>query len=245
MARRRPAHSLRGRSTESARIGLLAGWLLWRVRARDYGVPGIRQAEAGDTRADEMEQAVFARACEERHWNGPALFRSAYAVAAARLGEPQGITARQFLRWRQPNPPCPGPSRQRVLEEMFGLPLERLGFTVPPHRRRPAAGPPAPAVPWFSVLGPVRIRRDGSQPVAVRPQERAMLCALLLRRGRTATLGELIDAVWGESSPARQGRVACQSPGFVETFLCSQLLGEAGPVVVFVVNRAFPATHAV
>ncbi|MGW7694446.1 BTAD domain-containing putative transcriptional regulator [Streptomyces asiaticus] len=84
---------------------------------------------------------------------------------------------------------------------MFGLPLERLGFTVPPHRRRPAAGPPAPAVPWFSVLGPVRIRRDGSQPVAVRPQERAMLCALLLRRGRMATLGELIDAVWGESSP--------------------------------------------
>jgi transposase len=39
--------------------------------------------------------------------------------------------------------------------------------------------------------------------------------------------------------------VWCQSPGFVETFLCSQLLGEAGPVVVFVVDRALPAAHAV
>ncbi|MFE7836986.1 SDR family oxidoreductase [Streptomyces sp. NPDC057474] len=37
----------------------------------------------------------------------------------------------------------------------------------------------------------------------------------------------------------------CQSPRTVETFLCSQLLGEAGPVVVFVVDRALPMAHAV
>jgi hypothetical protein len=41
------------------------------------------------------------------------------------------------------------------------------------------------------------------------------------------------------------GTRKCQSPGFVETFLCSQLPGEAGPVVVFVVDRALPAAHAV
>ncbi|NMI54260.1 tetratricopeptide repeat protein [Streptomyces sp. RLA2-12] len=37
----------------------------------------------------------------------------------------------------------------------------------------------------------------------------------------------------------------CQSPRIVETFLCSQPLAEAGPVVVFVVDRALEPTHAV
>lgn len=37
----------------------------------------------------------------------------------------------------------------------------------------------------------------------------------------------------------------CQSPRSVETFLCSQFLGEAGLVAVFVVDRAFEAAHAV
>ncbi|MFF7976734.1 hypothetical protein [Streptomyces sp. NPDC007905] len=37
----------------------------------------------------------------------------------------------------------------------------------------------------------------------------------------------------------------CQSPPNVETFLCSQLRGEAGSVVVFVVVRALEAAHAV
>ncbi|WP_413803698.1 BTAD domain-containing putative transcriptional regulator [Streptomyces iranensis] len=35
------------------------------------------------------------------------------------------------------------------------------------------------------------------------PQERAVLCALLLRQGKTVTRDELVDAVWGEHSPPR------------------------------------------
>jgi hypothetical protein len=37
----------------------------------------------------------------------------------------------------------------------------------------------------------------------------------------------------------------CQSPPNVETFLCDQPLGEACSVVVFVVDRALEAAHAV
>ncbi|MGY0017809.1 BTAD domain-containing putative transcriptional regulator [Streptomyces sp. cg35] len=53
----------------------------------------------------------------------------------------------------------------------------------------------------FSVLGPVRAWRGGEPLATGSPQQRALLAALLLREGRTATAGELIDAVWGEESP--------------------------------------------
>ncbi|MFI1094576.1 BTAD domain-containing putative transcriptional regulator [Streptomyces sp. NPDC020917] len=53
----------------------------------------------------------------------------------------------------------------------------------------------------FAVLGPVRAWRD-EEPIGTgAPQQRALLAALLLRGGRTATASELLDAVWGESPP--------------------------------------------
>lgn len=154
-----------------------------------------------------MRGTAFSRACEERRWARPAVFLMVYATVATRLGEPQEVTARQFHRWRQPGPPCPQPSAQRVLEEMFGTRLHRLGFDVPEHRRRDTAAPPAgaaeppPAALRFAVLGPVRVRRGEETLAAGRPQERALLCALLLRRGHTATAQELMDAVWGGKPP--------------------------------------------
>ncbi|MFJ1586230.1 BTAD domain-containing putative transcriptional regulator [Streptomyces sp. NPDC088197] len=53
----------------------------------------------------------------------------------------------------------------------------------------------------FAVLGPVRAWRDDEPIVTGAPQQRALLAALLLRGGRTATASELLDAVWGESPP--------------------------------------------
>ncbi|OON72258.1 tetratricopeptide repeat protein [Streptomyces tsukubensis] len=55
----------------------------------------------------------------------------------------------------------------------------------------------------FGVLGPVRAWRDGEPLATGSPQQRALLAALLLRDGRTATAHELIDGLWGEEPPSR------------------------------------------
>ncbi|WP_329622845.1 NB-ARC domain-containing protein [Streptomyces sp. NBC_01255] len=55
----------------------------------------------------------------------------------------------------------------------------------------------------FGVLGPVRAWRDGEALPTGSPQQRALLAALLLRGGRTATASELIDALWGEDPPSQ------------------------------------------
>lgn len=55
----------------------------------------------------------------------------------------------------------------------------------------------------FAVLGPVRTEHGRRTLSKGSPQQRALLAALLLREGRTATAGELIDDIWGEEPPAR------------------------------------------
>ena len=55
----------------------------------------------------------------------------------------------------------------------------------------------------FSVLGPVRAWLDEASLPTGSPQQRALLAALLLRDGRTATAAELIGALWGEESPSQ------------------------------------------
>ncbi len=74
-----------------------------------------------------------------------------------------------------------------------------------PEQRHPGtpAEPEQSAALRFGVLGPVRAWR-GEEPLATgSPQQRALLAALLLREGRTATAAELIDALWGEEPPSQ------------------------------------------
>ncbi|MFF3876395.1 BTAD domain-containing putative transcriptional regulator [Streptomyces sp. NPDC001978] len=55
----------------------------------------------------------------------------------------------------------------------------------------------------FGVLGPVRAWRGEEVLNTGSPQQRALLAALLLREGRTATAAELIDALWGSEPPSQ------------------------------------------
>ncbi|MGW1324353.1 BTAD domain-containing putative transcriptional regulator [Streptomyces antibioticus] len=81
---------------------------------------------------------------------------------------------------------------------------DRGGHGGPRVPRQWRPGPSGePAALRFDVLGPVRARR-GEEPLATgSPQQRALLAALLLREGRTATAAELIDALWGEDPPSQ------------------------------------------
>ncbi|MFC8871220.1 BTAD domain-containing putative transcriptional regulator [Streptomyces sp. NPDC057148] len=74
-----------------------------------------------------------------------------------------------------------------------------------PEQRHPGspAEPEQPAALRFGVLGPVRAWRGGEPLATGSPQQRALLAALLLREGRTATAAELIDALWGEEPPSQ------------------------------------------
>ncbi|MGK3945199.1 BTAD domain-containing putative transcriptional regulator [Streptomyces sp. RP5T] len=53
----------------------------------------------------------------------------------------------------------------------------------------------------FAVLGPVRAWHGGRELDLGSPQQRAVLVTLLSRRGRLVTVGELVDAIWGEEPP--------------------------------------------
>lgn len=104
------------------------------------------------------EPTVFADLVDGFGWRSPAQFIRVYAAVASRIGEREEVTDRQVRRWRAPNPPCPQPGRQRVLEAMLGLPLEQAGFRVPDHRRNPLTAP-------VSVLDPIPELRERPDPM--------------------------------------------------------------------------------
>jgi DNA-binding SARP family transcriptional activator len=64
----------------------------------------------------------------------------------------------------------------------------------------------------FELLGPVRARRDPAELDLGSPQQRAVLAALLLARGRHVSVGTLIDALWGERAPRT-------APAIVRTYV--------------------------
>ncbi|MFD9890231.1 BTAD domain-containing putative transcriptional regulator [Amycolatopsis sp. NPDC059027] len=55
--------------------------------------------------------------------------------------------------------------------------------------------------PRFEVLGPLRAWRGKSEIPLGSPQQRAVLAMLVVRDGAPASIGELVDGLWGEAPP--------------------------------------------
>ncbi|MWA10956.1 SAV_2336 N-terminal domain-related protein [Streptomyces sp. BA2] len=55
----------------------------------------------------------------------------------------------------------------------------------------------------YSLLGPLQVTQYGHPLEIDSPEEQALLCMLLLQRGRNVPYGELTEGIWGPSAPER------------------------------------------
>ncbi|MGW5658565.1 BTAD domain-containing putative transcriptional regulator [Streptomyces sp. NPDC003758] len=86
----------------------------------------------------------------------------------------------------------------------------------------------------FSVLGPVRLHRQGSEAGAGQPRQCAVLASLLLRAGKPVSLSKLVEDVWGDEAPP-------SAVGSVRTYVyrLRQALGEQSDSSVSLVDGGY------
>ncbi|WP_406283701.1 hypothetical protein [Embleya sp. NBC_00896] len=76
---------------------------------------------------------ALVRARHAHGWIAQRHLSAAFRECASSLGLRLDVSVRQVRRWESANPPWPTPDYERVLETMFGVPLDRLGFVRPAH----------------------------------------------------------------------------------------------------------------
>lgn len=86
----------------------------------------------------------------------------------------------------------------------------------------------------FSVLGPVRLHRQGVEAGAGQPRQCAVLASLLLRAGKPVSLSKLVEDVWGDEAPP-------SAVGSVRTYVyrLRQALGEQSDSSVSLVDGGY------
>lgn len=112
-----PAGDARSRSGAGAPVGRDgAGYPA--PRPADHA-PAGHAGESGTGRLRELRLRRF--------WT-QADFAASFEARSRQIGRPLSLSVRQVRRWESENPPLPLPAYQAVLEALFGLPIEQLGF---------------------------------------------------------------------------------------------------------------------
>jgi tetratricopeptide (TPR) repeat protein len=81
--------------------------------------------------ADGQSDVVTLRELRRRRYWTQADLALAFEERSRQVGRPLSLSVRQVRRWEGADPPLPLPAYQEVLESLFGLPIERMGFPAP------------------------------------------------------------------------------------------------------------------
>ncbi|HWG27711.1 hypothetical protein [Actinospica sp.] len=81
--------------------------------------------------ADGQSDVVTLRELRRRRYWTQADLALAFEERSRQVGRALSLSVRQVRRWEGADPPLPLPAYQEVLESLFGLPIERMGFPAP------------------------------------------------------------------------------------------------------------------
>lgn len=80
---------------------------------------------------DGQTDVVTLRELRRRRYWTQADLALAFEERSRQVGRALSLSVRQVRRWEGADPPLPLPAYQEVLESLFGLPIERMGFPAP------------------------------------------------------------------------------------------------------------------
>jgi hypothetical protein len=90
-----------------------------------------QQSEQLRPTADGQADVVTLRELRRRRYWTQADLALAFEERSRQVGRALSLSVRQVRRWEGAEPPLPLPAYQEVLESLFGLPIERMGFPAP------------------------------------------------------------------------------------------------------------------
>ncbi|MEV0317705.1 SAV_2336 N-terminal domain-related protein [Streptomyces sp. NPDC050658] len=78
----------------------------------------------------------------------------------------------------------------------------------------------------YSLLGPLRVTQHGHRLAVDAPEQQAVLCMLLLNRGRTVPFTELIQGIWATVSPRAEGDLRAHAHRLANTLAPDTLIAD-------------------
>lgn len=150
--------------------------------------------------ADGQTDVVTLRELRRRRYWTQADLALAFEERSRQVGRALSLSVRQVRRWEGAEPPLPLPAYQEVLESLFGLPIERMGFPAPwPGAPRHELGEEAGPTPG----GASDARSYHDDRERAEPVKRRQFVAGAVALGSTAS-------GWPEARPAAAARTGTE-----------------------------------